>query len=70
MSETEEQICVCCSAIREEVSEEPVGRGYELRTLLCLQCKTVLKFVEPIKGIGGSPRRARPDALRMQRIGL
>jgi hypothetical protein len=46
MLETEEQICVSCSAIREEVFAEAVGRGYELRTLVCPKCRTVLKFVD------------------------
>jgi hypothetical protein len=39
MSETEEQICVPCAAIRKEVFAEPVGRGYELRRLVCPRCK-------------------------------
>jgi transcription initiation factor IIE alpha subunit len=49
MSETEEQICVPCGAIRQEVFAEAVGKGYELRTLVCPRCKSVLRFVEPIK---------------------
>jgi hypothetical protein len=49
MSETEEQICVPCGVVRQEVFAEAVGRGYELRTLVCPQCKSVLRFVEPIK---------------------
>jgi hypothetical protein len=51
MSETEEQICASCGTVRKEVFSEPVSRGYELRTLVCPQCKSVLKFVceRPVK---------------------
>jgi hypothetical protein len=49
MLETEEQICVPCGAIRKEVFAEAVGKGYELRTLVCPQYKSVLMFVEPIR---------------------
>jgi hypothetical protein len=49
MLETEEQICVAGEAAREELFAERVSRGYELRTLVCPKCKTVLKFVVPIK---------------------
>jgi hypothetical protein len=49
MSETEEQICVSCSAVRQEVFAQAVAEGYELRTLYCPKCKSVLRFVEPIK---------------------
>jgi hypothetical protein len=45
MSETEEQICVSCSAVRQEVFAQAVAKGYELQTLYCPQCKSVLKFV-------------------------
>jgi hypothetical protein len=43
--DTKEQICVSCGAVRVEVFSELVSRGYELRTLVCPQGKTVLKFV-------------------------
>jgi hypothetical protein len=51
MSETEEQLCFSRGAFRNEVFVEPVSRGYELRTLVCSQCKNVLKFVgeRPVK---------------------
>jgi hypothetical protein len=45
MSETEEQICVPCGAIRTEVFAQAVGRGYELRTLYCPKCKSLLRLV-------------------------
>jgi len=46
MSAIEEQTCTACGAVREQQSAEPVGKGYELRTLLCPKCRTVLKFVD------------------------
>jgi hypothetical protein len=46
MSGTKEQICVACGVVREQVSAEPVSRGYELRTLVCPNCRTVLRFVD------------------------
>jgi hypothetical protein len=45
MSETEEQICVPCGAVRQEVFAEAVGKGYELRTLYCPKCKSLLRLV-------------------------
>jgi hypothetical protein len=45
MSATEEQICAPCGVVHQEVFVEPVSRKYELRTLVCPRCKTVLKFV-------------------------
>jgi hypothetical protein len=45
MSEAEKQICVSCRTIRRPVFVEPVSRSYELRTLICPQCKPELKFV-------------------------
>jgi hypothetical protein len=45
MSETEEQICVPCGAVRQEVFTQAVGKGYELRTLYCPKCKSLLRLV-------------------------
>jgi hypothetical protein len=63
MSETEEQICVSCGAVRQEVYAEAVGKGYELRTLVCPRCKSVLKFVceRPVR---------RPADGRLVELGL
>jgi hypothetical protein len=46
MPSTKDQICTFCGVVREQVSAEPVKRGYELRTLVCPKCRTVLKFVD------------------------
>lgn len=43
---TTEQICVVCRVVRELVSAEPVSKGYELRRLVCPNCRTVLRFVD------------------------
>jgi hypothetical protein len=51
MSETEEQICVPCGAIRNEVFAQAVGKGYELRTLICPQCKSLLRFVSERRAV-------------------
>jgi hypothetical protein len=45
MLEAEEQICVPCGAIRKEVFAQAVGKGYELRTLYCPKCKSLLRLV-------------------------
>jgi hypothetical protein len=46
MSEAREQFCFACDLVRERVFAEPVSNGYEVQTLACPKCKSVLKFVD------------------------
>jgi hypothetical protein len=41
----ESQHCTTCGLERRVVYTEPIARGYELRSLHCANCKTVLRMV-------------------------
>jgi biotin carboxyl carrier protein len=65
MSGTKEHICVACGVVREQVSAEPVSRGYELRTLICPKCRTVLRFVDKRPKNGPAQVRTRAEGKKM-----
>jgi hypothetical protein len=46
MPAAEEHTCGSCGSVRKQVFAEPMSRGYELVTLVCPKCKSVLKFVD------------------------
>jgi hypothetical protein len=45
MDTVESQHCTACGLERRVVYSEPIARGYELRSLHCQNCKTVLRMV-------------------------
>jgi hypothetical protein len=55
-----EHNCIHCGLVRERVFSEPLNKNYELVTLVCPKCKTVLKFVDkrPHKSNGAGSSRS------------
>jgi hypothetical protein len=51
-----EHICSSCGSVRERLFAEPLNKNYELVTLVCPNCKSVLEFVaeRPKKSNGAS----------------
>jgi hypothetical protein len=45
MDTFESQHCTACGLERRVLYSEPIARGYELRSLHCSNCKTVLRMV-------------------------
>jgi hypothetical protein len=55
-----EHICISCGLVRKRIFAEPLNKNYELVTMVCPKCKTVLKFVDkrPHKSNGASSSRS------------
>ena len=45
MDTFESQHCTACGLEHRILHSEPIARGYELRSLHCSNCKTVLRMV-------------------------
>ena len=50
MADLEEHTCESCGMVRKRFSAEALLEGYELVSLVCPKCKSVLKFVKDRPG--------------------
>jgi phage FluMu protein Com len=48
MSDEEEHRCSACGSVRRTVFAEPLTKDYELVSLACPRCKTILNFVHEL----------------------